>query len=271
FSGRWLPPAVLPDRRVLSGNILANESGKVVAATRKKIENKLATYSEDGWKNVAHTNVDTSMLSVEGQPYLLRTHNMTGRPKTGNELFEIIKSDIDYASNTYGVTIIAVCTDDGPDGKKARRLVKGWRACIAVFECWAHQSSLVTGNYLAIKAEWMSDAKGATKVAQWFNNHSKALDLLSAQQMMIFAKAALRLILPVVTRWTVYYCCLRRIKRIERPIRACVGANEETLRVCAGRKPEQIAAAEEILEMCKRDSFWKNISRCVHVHFNTFF
>jgi hypothetical protein len=130
---------------------------------------------------------------------------MTGHPKTGDELFGIMKSDFKYAEETYGVEIIAVCTDDGPDGKKARRLIKAWKCSIAVFECWAHQSSLMTGNYLAVKAPWMKDAKDALEVVKWFNNHGKALDLLRAQQSMIFA-AVLRPLLPVVTRWTIHYC-----------------------------------------------------------------
>ncbi|KAJ7458993.1 hypothetical protein FB451DRAFT_1507203 [Mycena latifolia] len=82
--------ARLPDR-VLSGRILDKESDKAVERTRKQIQGKLATYSEDGWTNIAKTHVDTSMLSVEtklhnnsspfcpfcltiDKPYLLRTH-----------------------------------------------------------------------------------------------------------------------------------------------------------------------------------------------------
>ncbi|KAJ7874609.1 ribonuclease H-like domain-containing protein, partial [Mycena leptocephala] len=263
FFEKYLPAAELPDRRVLSGSILKTEANKVIVATRQKIQGKLATYSEDGWKNIAHTHVDTSMLNVEGRPYLLRTHDMTGRPKTGDELFEIMKSDFEYAWNTYKVEIIAVCTDDGPDGKKARRLIFEWKPSIAVFECWAHQSSLMTGNYLAIKAPWMTDAKESLEVVKWFNGHGKALDLLHAQQMLLFL-SILRLILPAVTRWTIHYCCLRRIKKVERAIRACVVTHGETLRLCAGNKPEQIAAAEHIIDTCNRNSFWKNIGRIVN-------
>ncbi|KAJ7775980.1 ribonuclease H-like domain-containing protein [Mycena maculata] len=262
FFAKYLPAATLPDRHILSGSILTCEADKVIAKTRAKIEGKLATYSEDGWKNVAHTHVDTLMLSVEGQPYLLRTHDMTGRPKTGDELFEIMKSDFEYAWNTYRVEIIAVCTDDGPDGKKAHRLISQWKPSIAVWECWAHQSSLMTGNYLAIKAPWMQDAKHAIKVIKWFNNHGKALDLLRTQQKSIMI-VILQLILPVVTRWTAHYCSLRRLKKLERSIRTCVMTHEETLRLCAGRKREQIAAAEVIIETCVRNDFWKNIKRIV--------
>ncbi|KAJ7748880.1 hypothetical protein B0H16DRAFT_1242451, partial [Mycena metata] len=65
FFQKYLPSTTLPDRRLLSGSILTTETNKVIAKVRQQIEGKLATYSKDGWKNIAHTNVDTSMLSVE--------------------------------------------------------------------------------------------------------------------------------------------------------------------------------------------------------------
>jgi hypothetical protein len=187
---------------------------------------------------------------------------MTGRPKTGDELFELVKCALVFAKETYGVEVIAVCTD-GPDGKKMRRLVKEQMPSLAAFECWAHQSSLITGNYLAIKAPWMAAAKLAIEVIKWFNNHGTALDLLRAQQRLSFDKI-LPLILPIITRWVSQYCSLRRLKKLERAIRACVITHEARLKVCAGRKDEQIEAAERIIAIVKDDSFWKDIERWVN-------
>ncbi|KAJ7258197.1 hypothetical protein C8J57DRAFT_1436836 [Mycena rebaudengoi] len=249
FFDKYLPVAKIPDRRVLSGTILTGEANRSSPRRIRRSRAKWLLMWKMGGRNVAHTHVDTSVLCVEGQ-----THDMTGHPKTGNELFGIMKSDFKYAEETYGVEIIAVCTDDGPDGKKARRLIKAWKCSIAVFECWAHQSSLMTGNYLAIKAPWMKDAKDALEVVKWFNNHGKALDLLRAQQSNDFLPPFFAFFFPVVTRWTIHYCCLRR---------ACVVTHEEVLRVCAGRKEEQIAAAESVIATCNRASFWINIGRIV--------
>jgi hypothetical protein len=71
----------------------------------------------------------------------------------------------------------------------------------------------MNGNSLVIKAPWMTDAKESLEVVKWFNGHGKALDLLRAQQMLIFL-SILRLMLPAVTRWTIHYCCLRQIKKV---------------------------------------------------------
>jgi hypothetical protein len=48
------------------------------------------------------------------------THNVQGQPKTGNYLLKLILEDIKYMQEVFLVKIIAWCTDDGPDGKKAR-------------------------------------------------------------------------------------------------------------------------------------------------------
>ena len=50
--------------------------------------------------------------------YLVNTHDMTGRLKTADELLVIVLGDATYIFDKFGVTVIAWCTDDGPDGKK---------------------------------------------------------------------------------------------------------------------------------------------------------
>ncbi|KAK7041246.1 hypothetical protein R3P38DRAFT_2480247, partial [Favolaschia claudopus] len=65
FLQKYLPSATLPSRRTLSGRILDKESDKVIQRTRLEMEGKLATYTEDGWANVAKTHLNTSLLSVE--------------------------------------------------------------------------------------------------------------------------------------------------------------------------------------------------------------
>ncbi|KAJ6475171.1 ribonuclease H-like domain-containing protein [Mycena vulgaris] len=163
---------------------------------------------------------------------------MTGRSKTGDELFKLVKSDLAFAKETYGVDVIAVCTDDGPDGKKMRRLIKEQTPSIVAFERWVHQSSLITGNYLSVKAPWMATAKLVIEVIK-----------------------ILALILPVIPRWVSQYCSLRHLKKLERGICACVITHEARLRACVSRKDEQIEAADRIIAIVKDDGFWKNIER----------
>ena len=137
---------------------------------------------------------------------------MTGWPKTGDELYDIVLKDLEYALKTYLVEIIAICTDNGPDGLKMRRLIKQKMPWIAVFECWAHQAHLITGNFLAVDEPWMKAAKEVIEIIKFFNHHQTALDLLRSQTFSRLQKT-LMLLLPVVTRWLSQYVCMRRVLR----------------------------------------------------------
>lgn len=48
---------------------------------------------------------------------------MTGEPKTGDKLFELIKQAIKLLWEKYGVDTVAWACDDGPDGKKLEGLL----------------------------------------------------------------------------------------------------------------------------------------------------
>ena len=77
---------------------------------------------------------------------------MTGRPKTGKEHLEVIKSDITYMEATYGVKTVAWVTDDGPDGKGARTLLRKLWPWMIILLCWAHQCNLLIGDYLLLNS-----------------------------------------------------------------------------------------------------------------------
>ncbi|KAJ7226240.1 hypothetical protein C8J57DRAFT_1093461, partial [Mycena rebaudengoi] len=81
-----------------------------------------------------------------------------------------------------------------------------------------------------------------------------------SRQLTTFGKI-LALIVAVLTRWVSQYCSLRRLKKLEKAIRACVITHEEKLRLCAGRTDEQIAAAERVIDICKDNSFWMNVEQ----------
>ncbi|KZP14834.1 hypothetical protein FIBSPDRAFT_664421, partial [Athelia psychrophila] len=142
FFAKYRPEAVVPDRRVLSGRVLDKVAESVEIKTRAQITGKYATGICDGWKNIAKEPVITSMAGVEGDSYLMRSHNMTGQPKTGDQLLEVVKEDLNYMETHYGLRTIAWCTDDGPDGKKMRRLLWTWLPWMVVLVCWAHQINL---------------------------------------------------------------------------------------------------------------------------------
>jgi hypothetical protein len=66
FIRKWVgTEVVVQDRRILAGKVLDKEVLKVEDAIRLFVQGKLATGQCDGWKNIAKSNIVTSMMTVE--------------------------------------------------------------------------------------------------------------------------------------------------------------------------------------------------------------
>ncbi|KAI0762487.1 hypothetical protein C8Q74DRAFT_1167205, partial [Fomes fomentarius] len=233
FIQKWIPGTKVPDRRKLSGEILDAAAERVVENTRAQVKGKLATGSSDGWKNVAKDDVITSFMNVNRQAHLVKTHDMAGKAKTGNEHYEIIRSDIRHMETTYNVKTIAWVTDDGPDGKRARLLLQQSQPSIITSLCWGHQSNLLVGDYFVLP-EYMVTVSRALEVIKWFNNHRSALDLFNTEQLTTYKNITrpLVLTLPVITRWTAHFHSICWLLSLSLAMKACVLKHrEELLRV----------------------------------------
>ena len=193
------------------------------------------------------------------QPYLVRTHNVQGQPKTGDKLLEIVRDDIQHIKDEYEVTIIAWCTDDGPDGKKMRRLLKLLFLWIIVIVCWAHQINLVVGDFLRLKLPFLKSVSQSLEVVKWFNNHGAALALLQTEQKLTYEGKTFALLLPAITHWTAHFLSVSRTLKVKNALKTCCVRHEEKLLVCAGRDAESHAKAESVLEIVKDDQFWVNL------------
>jgi hypothetical protein len=67
FVQKWVPGAVVPDRRTLSGPILDREATKVEDKLKSKLSGRLATFTTDGWKNKAKQSIVASMVSIASE------------------------------------------------------------------------------------------------------------------------------------------------------------------------------------------------------------
>ena len=67
FMTKWIPGAVVPDRRTLSGCILDRQSQRVETRMKDKLTGKLATGQCDGWKNNAKASVVAMMVTVDNE------------------------------------------------------------------------------------------------------------------------------------------------------------------------------------------------------------
>ncbi|KIM35265.1 hypothetical protein M413DRAFT_79560, partial [Hebeloma cylindrosporum] len=243
------------------GRVLDKEVQKVKYGVRQKVEGKLATGQCDGWKNVAKSSIVSSVMTVENMPYLIQTHDVTRDPKTGDHLFKLVLQDIELMEKEYGVEVIAWCTDDGPDGKKMRRLLQAQFPWLITLLCWAHQINLVVGDVLSVRGSVTEDISNAVEVIKWFNNHGAALALLRQEQILTFAGSFWALVLPIITRWTAYYLAVTRVLKLKQPLQLCWTRNEDRLITCAGTKEELKEKAREIQRIVNDHSFWYRLAR----------
>jgi len=49
----------------------------------------------------------------------MQTHDVSAQPKTGKALLQLVIEDIKWSEETYGLMIIATCSDDGGNAHNA--------------------------------------------------------------------------------------------------------------------------------------------------------
>ncbi|CDO78287.1 hypothetical protein BN946_scf184674.g9 [Trametes cinnabarina] len=287
FFEKWIPGAKIPDRRQLSGKHLQNAVKMVKLSTHSAVQGKYAIGQSDGWKNIAKTSVITSMMSVNREVHLVQTHDMTGLPKTGQQHVEIIKKDMARMRDVYSVHPIAWVTDDGPNGKGARNLLRVLLPSLITLVCWAHQTGLLAGDYLTFPDnKQIIDA--SLEIVQWFNNHSSALELFNQEQVVTYQARAqerrlsggftsletrsnerelserpLALILPAKTQWTSHFQSASRLLAVSHSLKMCVMRHKELL-IEIGRKSQTENAQEtarRVIKAIEDDIFWTRLER----------
>lgn len=160
--------------------------------------------------------------------------------------------------DTFLVELIAWVTDDGPDGKKARRLLHRDFPSIIVSVCWAHQINLIIGDYLKQNPALRHYVKKAIMVIRWFRDHDLPRQWLNSEQL-IDKPHALVLILPVITRWMYHYLSLTRLLVVSGPLRALCMRRTDDLLACAGREDGAKEKAEQVLGVVEDPEFWDQI------------
>ena len=190
----------------------------------------------------------------------MQTHDVSTQPKTGEALLDLVIEDIKWSELTYGLTVIAACSDDGGDARKMRRLLLALMPWLIVTLCWAHQINLIVGDYLALRLPFQDCVPNALNVIKWMNSHSRALGLFRQEQSFTYQKN-LALILPVITRWTAHYLSLHRLLSVEKALKAAWIKHGDTMIASAGSKSDDNAKARAVQKVVEDPEFWYYIRK----------
>ncbi|KIK73850.1 hypothetical protein PAXRUDRAFT_37062 [Paxillus rubicundulus Ve08.2h10] len=80
---------------------------QVEARTQEHVKGGLATGQCDRWKNVAKRALVSSMMSVDFEPHLIHTHNISEEQKTIANLLLHVLADIQIMEEWFGVAMIS--------------------------------------------------------------------------------------------------------------------------------------------------------------------
>ncbi|KAF8834999.1 hypothetical protein BDN67DRAFT_913792 [Paxillus ammoniavirescens] len=204
FFTKWLPGAEVPDQQRMSGRLLDNHVAQVEERIRECVLGEYATRQCDRWKNMLKKALVASMMSVDFEPYLICTHNISKEKKNAENLLAHVLADIQTMEEHFNVTVIAWCSDAAGDARKMwNNLIKA-RPWMISIDCWAHQGNLIVGDIFKAKVTLLATIDQAADMIKWFNNHSCALGILHHEQMVTYQQT-LVLILPVISQWTTHF------------------------------------------------------------------
>lgn len=188
----------------------------------------------------------------------MRTHDVSTEPKTGLALSKIVSEDIQWSQDTFGLSVVALCSDDGGDARLMRKLLQASMPWLIVILCWAHQINLIVGDYLSLRIPFLECVPRAMELIKWTNNHSRALGIFRQEQMSTYGKV-LALIRPVITRWTAHYLSLRRLLEVDIPMKTAWLKHSDKMLACVGPKADAQAQAMSIKEIVEDHQFWYQV------------
>jgi hypothetical protein len=114
---------------------------------------------------------------------LIHTHDVSAEAKSGEALLKLVTKDIQWIKDTYKVSVISVCTDNGGDIWKMRQLLFDLMSWLIILICWAHQINLIIGDYLNLEINFLTCIPKALSVIKWMNNHSHVLGVFCWEQL----------------------------------------------------------------------------------------
>lgn len=202
----------------------------------------------------------------------MRSHDTFGKPKTGEFLWELAKEDIDYMRREYGIDLVGLCTDDGPDGKGMRRRARTDLPWLIVLLCWVHQNQLMIADLVKQHPTLKALLNRALDLIKWFLNHGSALALLHKEQLVDSeVQRAVTLLLPVVSRWGAHHISISRLLRLKDAMRTvCVRKAEQLLAIRTradsdetGTAATRTMKADEVINLVADNQFWADLKRCV--------
>ena len=184
---------------------------------------------------------------------------MTKEPKTGDRMFELMKSDKKLMEEKYCITVGGWCADEGPDTKKGKRLMAEEFSWMIILVCWAHQINLVVGDLLGLDHKLIAVIEEALEIIKWSNGHSDPLYWLNAEQQLTYGKILI-IFLPFVTCWLTHYHSTSCLLEIEESVQTIWYWKQDAIITRAGDLWKQ-ECGSTVLQPIEDREFWRKLRK----------
>ncbi|CAG8582835.1 4007_t:CDS:2 [Ambispora gerdemannii] len=238
------PTLKLPDRRVLGGQILNDESKALQVEMKQKLQNDSVgvTLTFDGWTN---KGLDIS--------------NEFEQWKEVVEKIEVMIKEI----NEMKVDLITIVSDNAPSYAAARRRLRLKYIHITFLPCFAHQINLCIGEIFKESEEFKQASIKAIKIALYFksSNNKYFIGQLRTLQKETYKKY-IQIAIGNDTRWNSHYECFRTLIKSKGALRTLGSKFESPYDTSSYRHPNELLYLPvDIASILLDETWWQLLSK----------
>ena len=123
--------------------------------------------------------------------------------------------------------------------------------------CWAHQINLIVKKFLTKPPIMKNTAIKMGALINFFRGHDRIMGMLQ-REMHLTGLKPLRLVRPVLTRWTTHFQACRRLLEVEKAMRALVIRRREDILATINQEKDK-TTARNLLRVIDDESFWSRL------------
>ncbi|KAE8214256.1 hypothetical protein CF319_g9105 [Tilletia indica] len=244
---------------VVRGRLLNEAVAKARSSLHDAAQGKEATLCADTWNSPKGDHLMGSILCLDGKVFPLGVVDTTEERHTGAAFLKHLKLGLENGEGPrLEAKITAVCTDAGPDCASARRMLLIESPNIVSIHCFAHQVNLLVSDALKASSALKSTYNTMVPVVDWFRKHLVAKGILRKYRSSI-GLDPLVLIRPGTTRWTSAFSTAARLARLRDSLEGAAIAKRQELELAAGKRPDAMAKARQVLGHVRSPSFWDGL------------
>ena len=115
------PGTTIPERRKISGELLDEVYDQEKQKVKQQVQKAHVTLAIDGWSTLTNDPVLRISFYKSGVCYLVNTINTSGEPHTSDYLVQVVKDQIAYVEDEFGVKVTSFVTDNAANMNLMRR------------------------------------------------------------------------------------------------------------------------------------------------------